>query len=139
MIDDDFNKIVRDMFERLLNGTMGATPDMGSMGFTQGRIVPRSEPEATGTKVEEIDLGSIYLVVVETSEKDFEPVAEVKGRILEINASPFTYEPVRVTLDFDVDIAESFISFVNGVIEVQLVKAVNGQSSKGLEGHLKRV
>jgi HSP20 family molecular chaperone IbpA len=138
MIDDDFDKLVRSMFERFFGKSFEMFP--GETGI-QMRIDPanRMNTDANISReliVDEIDLGDEFLVIVESPISVDSPLASVKGDLLEIRLNDVSSKGVDVNLPFHVDIEKSSVSYQNGVIEARLVKASDGTTKK-TEGILK--
>ena len=125
MIDDDFDKLVKDMFERFFGSAFGMVPraNGANIRIRSEEVTPSSNAIGRELIVDEIDLGDEYLVIVESPVPIEEPVAFARGKILEIKVSPVVSRGIEVEVPFTIDIEQSTVSHNNGVIEARLVKA----------------
>ncbi|MBD3407709.1 MAG: hypothetical protein GF411_16445, partial [Candidatus Lokiarchaeota archaeon] len=93
MIDDDFDKMIRQMFEQFFGGTLSPNgTGSNTMRFKVSQNPGSSrEPEThTGPFLEKIDLGNEILIVVDTIAG--EPMVKVEGREVTIS-SPLDNKP----------------------------------------------
>ncbi|MHA2425203.1 MAG: hypothetical protein ACXAEF_10465, partial [Candidatus Thorarchaeota archaeon] len=67
MIDDDFDKLVRDIFERFFGNAFKLVPGENGIQMRVGseESIPESRTGRVLT-VDEVDLGNEYLVIIET-------------------------------------------------------------------------
>ena len=138
MIDDDFDKLVRNMLERLFGNSFGMVP--GENGI-QMRV--ESEDSLTSEMnrgqnliVDKIDLGDEFLVIIDAPVSVESPLAIIKDRRLEIRVSELVRRGVVIEIPFEVDIEKSSISNQNGVIEARLVRTSDKITSRN-EGTLR--
>jgi HSP20 family molecular chaperone IbpA len=131
MIDDDFDKLVRDIFERFFGNAFKLVPGENGIQMRVGseESIPESRTGRVLT-VDEVDLGNEYLVIIETPVSVDSLVATVKDNVLEIRVSENVKRGIEVTIPFTVDIEKSNVSVLNGVIEARLVKAVDNTTRK---------
>ena len=132
MIDDDFDKLVRSMFERFFGKSFDMFP--GENGI-QMRIEPSDKIASDVSRgreliVDEIELGDEFLVIIESPISVDTPIASVSGPTLKIRFSEVASKGVDVDLPFAVDIEKSTVSHQNGVIEARLVKASDDKEMK---------
>ncbi len=138
MIDDDFDKLVRNMFERFFGKSFDMFPNESGIQMRIGsekNMVPEMNPTRE-VVVDSIDLGDEYLVIIESPTTVESPIASIKNNTLEVRFSEVVSKGVELEVPFNVDISKSSVSQTNGVIEVRLVKA-NDESSDQTEGILK--
>jgi HSP20 family molecular chaperone IbpA len=140
MIDDDFESVVRRMFESIM-GSLGAFPE-GSESFSyfSGSTVnePRNELDLSGKReleIEQIDLEDQMLILVDIGYTDGEYSVRVDNKDLIITYGLENKE-THVSLNFNVELEKSKASSRNGVMEITLMKAKKAGS--GLRsGYLK--
>ena len=127
MIEDDFDKLVRDMFERFFGGAFRMVPGENGIrfGIAPEEVAPAAEVTGRDLIIDEIDLGEEYLVIVESPVSVDEPVAFAKGNMLKIKVSPVVSRGIEIEVPFTIDVDQSTVSHNNGVIEVRLVKTSN--------------
>ena len=139
MIDDEFESVFRKVFEHLMksmgqisegegtisywNGSTFGNPDVGEMSQ------PSDELHA-----EVIDLEDrvLFLVEIETDSALLD--VKVEERALLVN-DQIEGNEVAFDLDFDVDVDNSRVSLRNGILEIELKKAVSNDGPK--EGYLR--
>ncbi|MCK5240610.1 MAG: hypothetical protein KAR33_13720 [Candidatus Thorarchaeota archaeon] len=138
MIDDDFDKLVRNMLERLFGNSFGMVP--GENGI-QMRV--ESEDSLTSEMnrgqnliVDKIDLGDEFLVIIDAPVSVESPLAIIKDHRLEIRVNELVRRGVVIEIPFEVDIEKSSISNQNGVIEARLVRTSDKITSRN-EGTLR--
>ncbi|MHA1960109.1 MAG: Hsp20/alpha crystallin family protein [Candidatus Thorarchaeota archaeon] len=128
LIDDDFEKIFRQVIERFFGGSID-TDGEGSVRFGFGQIpqghrqsdVEFQESSISPT-VEKVEQGNGLLVIVRDLSKFETPKARIeKGRLV-IEAIEEQKE-LSFEIPFAVDVERSSYSFRNGVIEVELSRA----------------
>ncbi|MHA1909029.1 MAG: hypothetical protein ACW98Y_17140 [Candidatus Thorarchaeota archaeon] len=137
MIDDDFDKLVRSMFERFFGNAFKPVPGENGMQMRIGSEEDVSDlPRGQVLTVDEVDLGNEYLVIVESPVAVNYLIATVKENLLEIKVSKNVQRGIEVQIPFDVDIEKSNVSHQNGVIEARLVK-ITDPSSRKTDGTLK--
>jgi HSP20 family molecular chaperone IbpA len=133
MIDDDFESVVRRMFESIM-GSLGAFPEGSeSFGYFSGSTVnePGNEFDLSGEReleIEQIDLEDQVLILVDIGYIDGEYSVRVDNKNLIITYGVEKKE-TRVSLDFNVDLVKSKVSSRNGVMEITLMKAKKADSS----------
>jgi HSP20 family molecular chaperone IbpA len=139
MKDDEFEAVFRKLFESLMN-SMGPMTDgettvryWTSSGLTGPGITNIPEPE-NEMKAEVIDLEDKVLFLVEVGPEDELIDVKVNGRTLKVFNQVDGHETI-FDLDFDVDIDNSRTSIRNGILEIELMKAVNTDGPR--EGYLK--
>jgi HSP20 family molecular chaperone IbpA len=134
MIDDDFESVFRRVFEHLMksmeqisdgegtisywSGSTFGTPDVGDM------VPPSTEPEA-----EVIDLEDRILFLVELETDSTLVDVKIENGILTIIDQTEGHE-IDFDLDFNVDIDNSRVSLRNGILEIELKKAIGDVDSK---------
>ncbi|TFF95524.1 hypothetical protein EU546_03145 [Candidatus Thorarchaeota archaeon] len=129
--DDDFDKMMRRMLEQIFGKTIPMGPNEARMRFRVSRTDNESvsEERLEDLRVEKIELEDRILVVVGGLTDDIEPVAEIEGRELRLSFSNPQYEDVLEELPYPVDAEESSMSFNHGIVELELVKAENEDTS----------
>ena len=141
MIDDDFESVVRKLFESLMN-SMGQMPGgettvryWTSSGLTNPGMpsIPANEV-VDQPQAEIIDLDDKVLYLIEVGSEDELVDVKVENRTLKIFNQVEGIER-EFDLDFDVDINQSRSSCRNGILEVELKKAENVEESN--EGYLR--
>lgn len=141
MIDDEFEKMFRQMIERFFGSSVGLGDGIFQIRVhasneqygepnqvrpTVKKPVGRQEGKAS---VEKIDLGESMIVVVEGFAHNTAPSILVKGKKMRILSEEEDGKEMTVDLPFEVDLERSTASFRNGIVEVELVKAENPQDS----------
>lgn len=146
MIEDDFDKIVRRMFESFFSRS-GALSEEGSITIRSnlGKISAPSigmnfASTETAPKVEKVDLGDTCVFVVETASTCQAPMIKAEGRELIVEFGTEQGEQVKLELPYAVDVDKSSFSHRNGIIEISLLRAVDdGSSSDTNERYLRSV
>lgn len=139
MIDDEFDTVLRRLFESLMN-SMGQMTD----GETTVRYWTSSglggpgmfdiPPAETDIEAEVIDLEDKVLFLIEVGTEDEIIDVKVEGRTLKVFNQVDGNETI-FDLDFDVDIDNSRTSCRNGILEIELKKALDTDGPR--EGYLK--
>jgi HSP20 family molecular chaperone IbpA len=140
MIDDDFESVIRRMFESII-GSLNTFPE-GSTSFSYFTDSTVNEPDSgfelsdeKEPATERIDLEDQVLFIVNIGFTDSAYSVRVDGKTLIITYGQESKE-TRIVLDFDVDIEKSKVSSRNGVLEISLLKA--RKTDSGLRnGYLK--
>ncbi|MDF1538820.1 MAG: hypothetical protein P1Q69_07955 [Candidatus Thorarchaeota archaeon] len=140
MIDDDFDKLVKDMFERFFGNAFRMVPGENGthIGISPEEFQQPVDNAGHELFIDEIDLGDEYLVLVESPVSIEEPVAYARGTLLEIKVDPVVGQGIEINVPFNIDVEQSTVSHNNGVIEVRLVKSSNSNTELN-EGLLKVV
>ncbi len=136
MIDDDFDNLVRNMFERFFGGSLRLNPQDSriQIEFDQnGSLSPIVEAD-NGTFVDTMEFENEILVVIESREKIDYPEARIKDGHIELKINPESNDTVNIEIPSIVDPEKSEISFNNGVIEIRLVKT-DGIQKEGVLKH----
>ncbi|NOR38558.1 MAG: hypothetical protein GQ580_03105 [Candidatus Thorarchaeota archaeon] len=146
MIDDDFDKIVRRMFESFFSrsgglseeGNITIRSDFGKMGAPSvGMSFGNTE---TTPNVEKVDLGDTCVFVVETASTCQAPKIRAEGRELIVEFGTEQGAQMKLEIPYAVDVDKSSFSHRNGIIEISLLKAVDdGSSSDTNERYLRSV
>ncbi len=135
MIEDDFDEIVRRMFESFFSRSGGLSEEgstttrfqYGSIGVPGiGTNLGTAEKE---TKVETVDLGNTYIFVVENASASQAPMVRVEGRELIVEFGTEQEEQLKLELPYAVDVDKSSFSHRNGITEISLIRAVDESSS----------
>ncbi|UCE09527.1 MAG: hypothetical protein JSW61_11225 [Candidatus Thorarchaeota archaeon] len=144
MIDDDFDKIFRQMIERLFGGPIDRDGD-GTLRFRFGPIpqgIQQNEVEfedgPARPTVEKIELGDGLLVIVRNMPGSDSPGVKIEENRLIIEATEEEKE-LSIEVPFKVDVEGSSYSFRNGVIEVDLVRASDDSGEIQTSGSLRSV
>ena len=139
LIDDDFDKIVRRMFEQLFGNTTGARmPTNSQMRFNMPTGVSIKENVMASPRVERIDLEDRQLLIIDNIPDDSFPTAKVLGRELHLKLLENMNETI-LELPFAVDVDESSILHQNGIVEITLVKAVSDETSSDTNERILRI
>ena len=138
MIDDDFDKLVRNMLERLFGNSFGMVPGENGIQMRVGSEDSLTSEMNRGQNliVDKIDLGDEFLVIIDAPVSVESPLAIIKDRRLEIRVSELVRRGVVIEIPFEVDIEKSSISNQNGVIEARLVRTSDKITSRN-EGTLR--
>lgn len=135
MIDDDFDKIVRRMFESFFSRS-GALSEEGSITIRSnlGKIsAPSIGMNSGNTKtapiVEKVDFGDSCVFVVENGSTSQAPMIRAEGRELIVEFGTEQGEQMKLELPYAVDVDKSSFSHRNGIIEINLLRAVDDSSS----------
>ena len=139
LIDDDFDKIVRRLFEQLFgNTTGGKLPANSQMRFSMSAGAPLKENAMASPRVERIDLEDKQLIIVDNIAEDSFPIAKVTGRELHIKLHENMNETI-LELPYAVDVEESSILYQNGIIEITIVKAERNETSSDTNEQILRI
>jgi len=146
MIEDDFDEIVRRMFESFFSRS-GSLSEEGitTTRFQFGSIGVPGIGTNLGTaekkpKVETVDLGDTCIFVVENASASQAPMVRVEGRELIVEFGSEQEEQLNLELPYAVDVDKSSFSHRNGITEISLVRAVDeGSSSDTNERYLSSV
>ena len=138
MIDDDFDKLVRNMLERLFGNSFGMVPGENGIQMRVGSEDSLTSEMNRGQNliVDKIDLGDEFLVIIDAPVSVESPLAIIKDHRLEIRVNELVRRGVVIEIPFEVDIEKSSISNQNGVIEARLVRASDKITSRN-EGTLR--
>ncbi len=135
MIEDDFDKMVRRMFESFFSRS-GGLSDEGSItirtnleGISAPSIGMNPGNVATAPMVEKIDLGDTCVFVVETASTNQPPMIRAEGRELIVEFGTEQGEKVNLEIPYAIDVDKSSFSFRNGIIEIHLLRAADDSSS----------
>ena len=135
MIEDDFDKIVRRMFESFFSRSGGLSEEgstttrfqFGPMGVPD--IGPNLGTTDTEPKVETIDLGDTCVIVVENASTSQAPMVRAEGRELIVEFGPEQEDQLKLDLPYAVDVDKSSFSHRNGITEIGLIRAVDERTS----------
>ncbi|TFG29789.1 hypothetical protein EU528_09085 [Candidatus Thorarchaeota archaeon] len=139
MIDDDFESVFRRMFEHLMKSMESISDGERTFSYWTSSPFDNSNngdisPPSTEPEAEVIDLEDRILFLVEMENDSTLVDVKVEDRILTIvdqtEGSEITFD-----LDFDVDIDNSRVSLRNGIMEIELKKAIGDVDFK--DGYLK--
>lgn len=139
MIDDDFESVFRRMFEHLMKSMESISDGERTFSYWTSSPFDNSNngdisPPSTEPEAEVIDLEDRILFLVEMENDSTLVDVKVEDRILTIvdqtEGSEITFD-----LDFDVDIDNSRVSLRNGILEIELKKAIGDVDFK--DGYLK--
>jgi hypothetical protein len=134
MIDDEFDKFVRQMFERFFNGPMSSGPDRDVQIRISTGLNPTPGRGFTNEQVEEpnsetIDLGDKYMILVQDIDTNAAPTAHIEGREVVLNIGDGFDENLEYELPYAVNTENSSLSFRNGIIEIVLPKSTEIETS----------
>ncbi len=124
MIDDDFDKLVRSIFEQFFGNSFRAIPQDPriQMEFNPNGIeIPRLD-KSSEAHVDTIDLDNEYLVVIETSVFPLEPEVRIEGNSLYVRMNPTDDKGVKTDLPRKFNLDASSVSYNNGVVEIRLAE-----------------
>ncbi len=124
MIDDDFDKIVRNMFEQFFGRSLRIKPEDSGMHIEidrSGMIFPNNANQ-TKEFVDTVEYDNQVMVIVETIDRIEDPEAHISDGLLRLRLNPQTTRTVNVELPAVVDLNGSEMSYSNGVIEIRLAK-----------------
>ncbi len=130
MIDDDFDKLVRSIFEQFFGNSFRTIPQDSrfQMEFNpNGSEIPRLD-KSIDAHVDTIDLDNEYLVVIETSAFPLEPEARIEENSLFVRMNPTDEKGVTISLPRKFDLNKSSISYNNGVVEIRLAESQSTDS-----------
>jgi HSP20 family molecular chaperone IbpA len=123
--DDDFDKMVRRMFENFFKDAFG--PDSSRTGIIRFGFQPTEVKEEANIElkkgkepvVEKIDLGDILLIILEGySSIDDLRIEVIEKTVIVDNGLDKEY----IEIPFLVNVGESGYSFRNGILEIRLQK-----------------
>ena len=135
MIEDDFDEIVRRMFESFFSRSMGLSEEgstitrfqFGSIGVPRiGTDLGNAEKEP---KIETVDLGDTCIFVVENTSVSQAPMVRVEGRELIVEFGPEQDDQMKLDLPYAVDVDKSSFSHRNGITEISVIRAVDEDTS----------
>ncbi len=134
MIDDEFDRFVRQMFERFFNGPMSPDPDRDvqiriSTGLSPSPNRGFRHEEVEAPNSETIDLGDKFMVLVQDIDTNAAPTAHIEGREVVLNVGNESDENLEFELPYAVDTENSSLSFRNGIIEIVLPKSTEIETS----------
>jgi HSP20 family molecular chaperone IbpA len=135
MIEDDFDKIVRRMFESFFSRSSGLSEEGNTTTRFQFESIgvpsigTNSGPTETKPRVETVDLGDTCIFVIENASASQAPLVRVEGRELLVEFGTEQKEQLKIELPYAVDVEKSSFSHRNGITEISLVRAVNESSS----------
>lgn len=136
MIEDEFDRMFREIVERFFGNSFG----LGDNGVFQIRVHATNTPEMESNQVrprvreerkasvEKIELGDKMLVIIDGFAYQKAPSVLVKGKKMRILSEEEEGKEITVELPFEVDIERSTGSFRNGTIEVELFKTENSKT-----------
>ncbi len=135
MIDDNFDEIVRNIFEQFFGGAFRQNPHIHISGTMQNDNVTRGaeRAESRNVFVDVIEYEDDIIVVVDTREHIENPEARIMEGILELWLNPSVTRPIRIELPTTVDIDKSELSVTNAIIEIRLAKS-KGKQKEGILG-----
>jgi len=138
MIDDEFESVFRRVFEHLMKSMGQISDGDGTISYWSGSMfgnpdVGEMSPPSDELHAEVIDLEDKVLFMVELENEGTLVDVKVEERSLLVNDQIEGNEAV-FDLDFDVDIDNSRVSVRNGILEIELKKAVSDDGPK--EGYL---
>lgn len=139
MIDDDFESVFRRMFEHLMKSMGPISDGEGTISYWSGSTIGNPDvggmsPPSDELHAEVIDLEDRVLFLVEMENESTLVDVKVEERTLLVN-DQIEGNEVVFDLDYDVDIDNSRVSLRNGILEIELKKAVSNDGPK--EGYLK--
>jgi HSP20 family molecular chaperone IbpA len=139
MIDDDFESVFRRMFEHLMKSMGPISDGEGTISYWSGSTfgnpnVGGMSPPSDELHAEVIDLEDRVLFLVEMETDSTLVDVKIEGRTLLVN-DQIDGNEIEFDLDYDVDIDGSRVSYRNGILEIELKKAVSDDGPK--EGYLK--
>ncbi len=133
MIDDDFETMVRKMFEQFFESMPFGLETDSTVRFGTSRTQDDEElsvPQAPSEDphVERIDLDDRVIFILDGIVSDSKPTVRLTRRDV-IVSSTDKAEIARLEIPFDADVRESTASFRNSVLEIQLVRAMSRENS----------
>ncbi|TFH02023.1 MAG: hypothetical protein E4H14_18000 [Candidatus Thorarchaeota archaeon] len=134
MIDDEFESVFRRMFEHLMKSMGPISEGKGTVSYWNGSLIENPDvgnisPSSTEPEAEVIDLEDRILFLVELEIDSTLVDVKVEDRILKILDQTEGNE-IDFDLDFDIDIDNSRVSLRNGILEIELKKAIGDVNSK---------
>jgi len=139
MIDDDFESVFRRMFEHLMKSMGPISDGEGTISYWSDSTFSKPDvgvtsPHPNELQAEVIDLEDKVLFLVELENEGTLFDVKVEERTLRVN-DQIEGNEIEFDLDFDVDIDNSRVSLRNGILEIELKKAVSDNGPK--EGYLR--
>ena len=139
MIDDDFESVFRRMFEHLMKSMGPISDGEGTISYWSGSTfgnpdVGETTPPSDELHAEVIDLEDKVLFLVQMETEGTLVDVKVEDRTMKVYDQIEGNETV-FDLDFNVDIDNSRVSLRNGILEIELKKAVSKNGPK--EGYLR--
>ncbi len=130
-IDDEFDKIVRQMFEHFFGttmpiGTEGRAVFEIGVSSTPAQTSRSREVEQTRPNVERIDLEDRTIILIEGIDEEHRPTVRVdRGRVIvEMEDNRITFD-----IDFRVDPRKSYATLRNGIVEIDVVRSTDDNVS----------
>ncbi|MFW9920181.1 MAG: hypothetical protein ACFFED_11310 [Candidatus Thorarchaeota archaeon] len=132
MIDDDFDKLVRNMFERFFGKAFRMNPEDSKVRIEIEGSGITSSPINTDSEafVDIIEYENEIMVIIETTDRIEQPEANITQGLLSVRINPESSRIIRAKIPGTIDLQRSEMSCNNGVIEVRMVKA-NGVQKEG--------
>ena len=139
MIDDEFESVFRRVFEHLMKSMGQISEGEGTISYWSGSMFEKPDvgglsPPSDELHAEVIDLEDRVLFLVELETDSTLVDVKIEGRTLLVNDQIEGNEAV-FDLDYDIDIDNSRVSHRNGILEIELKKAVSDDGPK--EGYLR--
>ena len=134
MIDDEFESVFRRVFEHLMKSMGSISEGEGTISYWSDSLFDNQDvgdvsPPSTEPEAEVIDLEDRILFLVDLENDNTLVDVKVEERILTIIDQTEGHE-IDFDLDFDVDIDNSRVSIRNGILEIELKKAIGDVDSK---------
>ncbi len=125
MIEDEFDKIVRQMFEHFFGTTMPKGTEGRAVFEYRAMAVPQPTPrmderDSAQPEAERIDLDDRVVIVVDGVEDAHRPEIRVKGGKVTLD---FGGQDMVFDIPFSVDVDQSYATVRNGVLELNVVKS----------------
>lgn len=139
MIDDDFDKIVRNMFEQFFGNSFRISPaeSRHSIRFDSNAPATPSTTKEEDAFVDMIDFEREIMIIIETAEHIENPVAKVSEDMLRLKVNPGSLRVIEIKIPSPVDLQTSTLSYNNGVIEITLAKTDGPQKEGTLNATFK--
>ena len=132
MIEDDFDKMIRRMFEQLFqNAGIFEQIRNNQIRIQSPQNRPINPQGNTAPRIEQIELGDRMLVLIDNIQESTAPVAKIAGRELNVTINE-KQDDILIELPYAVDIDESSILHHNGIIEISLIKATDVENSSDI-------
>lgn len=137
MIDDDFKRIVDQLFGRMMSDMLRMSPfsslDAESDDHDEGSDEQRFESEIDSNEDhgEMIDLGDSILIAVDGVSDAARPRAVIKNRQLTVKIDGDNDRELKFDLPYNVSLKKSNTSVRNGVMEMHLPKTLNSEEEIG--------
>jgi HSP20 family molecular chaperone IbpA len=135
MIDDNFDEMVRHMFERFFNETFGRNSNTAGI-IRFGFLPPKVEEEPNidldkgkNILVEKIDLGDSLLLILDGYSSIDDINVEVIEKTIVVNNG---LDKEYIDIPNLVDVETSGYSFRNGILEIRLVKIDSENPSRAI-------